>query len=616
VTRHRDRPESPLSADVVDGRGPRGEHFDDRSELASALAAAKAQAASAEILERKLERLKVAQQERLGQAAQATERLQTDLERSRAECADLTVRVASAEAQLARAGAALADAQVRLAGLAAELQMVARSRSWRVTAPFRALRRAFSRRACAPGRVADAARTDRGGPQAADASTDEPRAGRIERSFAAPPPSETQADTSEKCARTAADAVGSYASRKTADPPQTGEPMSRCMPDADRWSDYVPLRPQAPVTTSVKLIAFYLPQFHPIRENDRWWGRGFTEWTNVTRAEPQFRGHYQPHLPGELGFYDLRVPDVQRRQIELARMHGVFGFCYYHYWFGGRKLLHRPLDQLLSDPSLDLPFCLCWANENWTRTWDGGEDEVLIEQRHSAEDDLAFLRDIEPALRDARYIRVGNRPLLVVYRPALLPDAGATAERWRVYCREVGVGDPFLVAAQAFDRQHPGEYGFDAALEFPPNNMDISPAPAMPDMNPGFAGTLYDYRDLVRASRDRADDGFTLFRGIIPMWDNEARRPSRGVIFTHATPAAYREWLEYVCRWTVQRHTTDRTFVFVNAWNEWAEGAHLEPDRRYGYAYLQATADALRGFEPRQTDTGGETERRDSAGVV
>jgi glycosyltransferase involved in cell wall biosynthesis/SAM-dependent methyltransferase len=366
---------------------------------------------------------------------------------------------------------------------------------------------------------------------------------------------------------------------------------------AEPSDDFVALSPSVRVDTSIKAIAFYLPQFHPIPENDRWWGKGFTEWTNVTRGKPQYAGHYQPHLPGELGFYDLRLPEVQRRQIELAKMYGIHGFCYHHYWFGGTRLLRQPLDQLLANPDMDFPFCLCWANENWTRRWDGRDTEVLIAQRHSPEDDLAFIRDIEPALRDPRYIRVGERPLLVVYRPALLPDARATAGRWRKYCRDAGLGDLYLVATHAFDRVDPHELGFDAALEFAPNNLGAPAVTAqMPLVNPDFGGVIYDYRYIVEHSRTcEPPDSYVLFRSATPMWDNEARRPGRGAIFANSSPALYRQALEHVCRYT-DLHVSDSPLVFLNAWNEWAEGAHLEPDRRYGYAYLQATADALNQF--------------------
>jgi O-antigen biosynthesis protein len=376
----------------------------------------------------------------------------------------------------------------------------------------------------------------------------------------------------------------------------------RARPDAaaddNRNTEYVPLNRSTAVETRMQLIAFYLPQFHPIPENDEWWGKGFTEWTNVARGRPQYAGHYQPRLPGELGFYDLRVLDVQRRQIELAKLYGVHAFCYHHYWFAGRRLLRRPLDQLLAHPELDFPFCLCWANENWTRAWDGLQDEVLIAQQHSPEDDLAFIKDIEPALRDRRYVRVDDRLLLIVYRPALLPDARATAERWRAYCREAGIGELFLVSTHAFDRRDPREFGFDAAVEFAPNMMGAEArASDISGINRGFRGVVYDYRKLVATRKDReATSGYAVFRCVTPMWDNEARRPSRGTIFAHSSPALYRQWLEAACQWTERHIEKDKPFVFVNAWNEWAEGAYLEPDQRYGYAYLEATAEALERF--------------------
>lgn len=362
--------------------------------------------------------------------------------------------------------------------------------------------------------------------------------------------------------------------------------------------DFVPLAETsfAATDTTLKLLAFYLPQFHPIPENDEWWGKGFTEWTNASKAVPQFVGHYQPHWPGELGFYDLRVPEVQRRQVELAKRYGLSGFCFYHYWFAGKRLLERPLDQFVSDPEIDFPFCICWANENWSRRWDGREDSILIKQDHSEESDFAFIRDVEPLFRHKNYIRINDRPLLIIYRPHLLPHPAATARRWREYCRKQGLGDPFLVAAEVFTNIDPRPIGFDAVVEFPPNTPGIREniAPKLTLLNPAYTGAVYRYSDMARWTLDRPQLPYPLFRTVCPAWDNEPRRPGAGSTFAFSSPAAYQRWLETACRLALATRDPEKRIVFVNAWNEWGEGAHLEPDRRYGYAYLQATANAIR----------------------
>ncbi|MFC5743967.1 glycoside hydrolase family 99-like domain-containing protein [Dyella tabacisoli] len=381
--------------------------------------------------------------------------------------------------------------------------------------------------------------------------------------------------------------------------------LERCLDDLRAQSqtahgpDYVALPSQltAPTQLAVKAIAFYLPQFHPIAENDEWWGRGFTEWTNVSRALPQYVGHHQPRLPGELGFYDLRVVDVMRRQAELAKLYGVHGFCFHHYWFSGRRLLERPLDQLIANPDIELPFCLCWANENWTRRWDGLDDDVLLGQNYTHDNDLNFIRDALPYLRDARYIRIDGRPLLIVYRPSLLPDCQGTLETWREYCREEGVGEVFLAMVQ-FDVDDPRPWGFDAALEFPPHKLASGLRPinhTLDIINPRYSGYIVDYGDLVESGKSWPVPEYPLFKGVTPRWDNEARKFGKGYTFAHSTPARYREWLEHSVAYARSHPVSGESVVFINAWNEWAEGAHLEPDRRYGYAYLQATRDALSG---------------------
>jgi glycosyltransferase involved in cell wall biosynthesis len=361
--------------------------------------------------------------------------------------------------------------------------------------------------------------------------------------------------------------------------------------------EYVPLSSEEvdPAAVKARLIAFYLPQFHPIPENDQWWGKGFTEWTNVSRARPNFKGHYQPHLPGELGFYDLRLPEVQKRQMELARKYGLHGFCYYYYWFNGKRLLEKPLDIVLNSPDMDFPFCICWANENWTRRWDGAENEILIGQEHSEDQHLAFIRDVIPILKDRRYIRVDGKPLLAVYRINLLPNPQKAAQIWRAECRKQGLGEICLVAVQSFGITDPRPYGFDAAIEFPPHHISVADVDLkwMHLTNPAYTGRIFDYQAAAQSMLCKGVPDYTLFKTVIPAWDNTPRRQNEAHTFINSTPAAYKDWLAKTVRYTCQNLPPNQCFIFINAWNEWAEGTYLEPDQRFGYAYLQATAEAV-----------------------
>ena len=345
---------------------------------------------------------------------------------------------------------------------------------------------------------------------------------------------------------------------------------------------------------SVKAIAFYLPQFHPIPENDKWWGKGFTEWSNVTRALPQFPGHYQPRLPADLGFYDLRAPGVMRQQVDIARQYGVFGFCFHHYWFGGKRLLEFPIDQFLTDSSLNLGFCICWANENWTRRWDGSDHEILIAQQHSSESDQQFIESLLPYFADSRYVRIDGKPLLLVYRIDLLPDPGRTVESWRTYVKSHGISDLYVVAARSFDVSNLRDYGLDGAVEFPPHQTFAKESTEnYKVVNPDFKGTILDYRELAERFGRQEWRDLPTFKTVFPSWDNEARKPGWGTIFTGSDPMSYATWLEDACSVTVRRRPEER-LLFINAWNEWAEGAYLEPDRKFGYGYLHATSTILR----------------------
>lgn len=346
----------------------------------------------------------------------------------------------------------------------------------------------------------------------------------------------------------------------------------------------------------VRALAFHLSQFHPIPENDQWWGQGFTEWTNVTRARPNFTGHWQPHLPADHGFYDLRVPEVLEQQAALARAYGIDGFCFYYYWFSGKRLLERPIETMLRSGRPDFPYCFCWANENWTRRWDGADHEILIAQNPSRTDDARLIEDLLPHFRDPRYIRVDGKPLFIVYRVGVVPDPRAASDSWREACRRAGVGDLYLCAAKTYDTDDPTPLGFDAVVEFPPHGLRTAPLNASLDIvNPAFAGQVIDYRRFVLDVLARPEPDYVLHRTVFPGWDNTPRRPDAALTFINATPEIYEVWLREIVRRTIERRAPSQRLVFINAWNEWAEGAHLEPDRRYGHQFLRATRRALTG---------------------
>jgi lipopolysaccharide biosynthesis protein len=364
----------------------------------------------------------------------------------------------------------------------------------------------------------------------------------------------------------------------------------------------------------IRLISFYLPQYHPITENNVWWGKGFTEWTNVTKSKPIFKGHYQPHLPADLGFYDLRLPEVRQAQANLAKAYGIYGFCYYHYWFNGKRLLERPFNDVLASGEPDFPFCLCWANENWTRRWDGMEQEVLMEQVYGEEDDRQHMRWLAQAFQDPRYIRVNGKPLFLVYRASKIADPLKMTEIWREEAQKLGIGELFLCKVESFyhEQQDPALTGFDAAVEFQPDWSRLGwplqrgrkwqLARKLGLSEPAYVDNkIFEYSEIVEAMLAKPRSEYKRYPCVTPSWDNTARRKTDAIILRNANPETYEYWLKTVIQRSLADPSSDQ-IVFINAWNEWAEGNHLEPCQKWGHAYLEATRRACLESESKPLD--------------
>jgi lipopolysaccharide biosynthesis protein len=356
---------------------------------------------------------------------------------------------------------------------------------------------------------------------------------------------------------------------------------------------------------AIKLIAFYLPQYHPIPENDAWWGRGFTEWRNVVRAKPLFKGHYQPHLPADVGFYDLRVPEVRELQAQIAREYGIHGFCYYHYWFNGKRLLNRPLDDIVASGSPDFPFCLCWANESWSRRWDGLEKEMLMAQTYSDEDDVRHIEALIPYFKSPSYITVEGKPLFLVYKASRHPNISHALDIWREAAKKHGLNGIYLCNVESEPDEHGIGIpkGFDAAVEFAPDwgnlpksnrNYFVWRAIAKLGLKSknSIRHYVYDYEALVDKMLDKKIASYPRIPCVTPMWDNSARRKEFAKIFHGSTPEKFERWLTVVINRELQKKNSPG-IVFINAWNEWAEGNHLEPCQKWGTEYLEATRRAL-----------------------
>jgi glycosyltransferase involved in cell wall biosynthesis len=375
--------------------------------------------------------------------------------------------------------------------------------------------------------------------------------------------------------------------------------VKRASRPSPHFEEFRPVPPGAEL--QAKILAYYLPQFHRIPENDAWWGKGFTDWTNLARALPRFAGHLQPRVPRDLGFYDLADPATLRRQIELAAGAGLSGFVFYFYWFNGRRLLDAPLNNLLADETLKFPFCVMWANENFTRRWDGLERDVLMTQEYRAEDDSALIACFAGLFADARYIRVQGRPLLMIYRAGLIPDAARRIAAWRAMFRDTHGEDPVIVMAQSIGDYDPTPYGLDGAVEFPPHKISDE----VPRINgrldlfdPEFSAAVYDYEAIANASLAAPAPSYPLIRTAAPGWDNDPRREGKGLVLHDATPAKYQAWLQGLVKQAAAQPFLGQKLICINAWNEWAEGAFLEPDVHFGAAFLNATGRAVCGAAP------------------
>lgn len=352
------------------------------------------------------------------------------------------------------------------------------------------------------------------------------------------------------------------------------------------------------VHNDIKILSYYLPQFHPIPENDKWHGKGFTEWTKVKSARALFLGHFQQHIPHkDIEYYLLDTPQTLKNQADMMHKSGVYGQIFYHYWFTGKLILQEPAKMLLDNKDIDMPFCFCWANENWTRKWDGNDDDVLLEQVYSASDAREFIRYLIPFFQDKRYITIKDRPQLYIYRPSSIPNIQEYITIWNEECKIAGINEPFIVAVLTRGTISPKSFHMDAGVErtlhdwTAGNVLDINKQLSTLDT---LKGSILPYDEVARFYENQSDKkDFTYFRSITPIWDNTARYDTEAFILHNSTPERFQKWLKQLVTYTKNTLDEDCRFIVVNAWNEWAEGAHLEPDTYYGYSYLNAIGRVL-----------------------
>lgn len=365
-------------------------------------------------------------------------------------------------------------------------------------------------------------------------------------------------------------------------------------------------------TPKARLIAFYLPQFHPIPENDRWWGQGFTEWTNVAKAKPLFRGHYQPNVPADLGFYDLRVPETRIAQAQMAKEYGIEGFCYWHYWFAGKRLLERPFNEVLKSGEPNYPFCLGWANESWTGIWHGSPNRMLMEQTYPGLADYeAHFYEVLKAFEDDRYIKIDGKPLFIIYRPKKLPDSKLFTDYWRELAVKSGLKGIYFMGTGFEPTWIPEKNGFDASIIINPDfTRGVSPKLIAPQIWPKSTSFdklynkivtlstknlpegkrqipfVYSYETAIKNAFLKDDVKYEHYPCIFPNWDNTPRSGVNGRVFYGSTPELFRIHLKEALE-IVKSQPEEKRIIFIRSWNEWAEGNYLEPDLQVGRGYLE-----------------------------
>jgi len=361
--------------------------------------------------------------------------------------------------------------------------------------------------------------------------------------------------------------------------------------------------------TKIKTIAFYLPQFHPIPENDLWWGKGFTEWTNVAKAKPLFPGHYQPHVPADLGFYDLRLPEARKAQAELAEKYGINGFCYWHYWFGnGKRILERPFNEVLESGEPNFPFCLAWANESWSGIWHGNPKTVLMEQVYPGVSDyISHFDYLLPAFKDKRYIKVNGKPLFLVYQPLQIPDLSLFVKTFRELAIQNGLEGLHLVATNVevdwdckgngFDALTPAVHTKDSYLKSANKMVDLYRRAKTSRLSKYYKKyfkrptRIYNYKDAIQEFKEDAGENM-YYPTVIPNWDNSPRSGVNGFVLHDSTPELFKKALKNAKN-RVESYNPENQIIFIKSWNEWAEGNHLEPDLKFGHQYLQVVKDVL-----------------------